>query len=111
MRAVDLIIAKRQGQEHSTAEIEWLIGGFTRGDVADYQMAAWMMAVCLKGMTDRETAALTRAMAASGDQLDISPAAPFVVAETPHRDRLGDRLHARADGGRARHGEVGRTRS
>ncbi len=79
MRPVDLIIAKREGHEHSQAELESLIGGFVRGDVADYQMAAWLMAVCWRGMTSRETAWLTGVMAGSGQRLDLSAAAPFVV--------------------------------
>jgi pyrimidine-nucleoside phosphorylase len=79
MRPVDLIIAKRDGHEHSRAELEALIGGFVRGEVADYQMAAWLMAVVWRGMTARETAWLTAVMAASGRRLDLSAVAPFVV--------------------------------
>jgi pyrimidine-nucleoside phosphorylase len=79
MRPVDLIIAKRDGHEHSRAELESLIGGFVRGAVADYQMAAWLMAVVWRGMTARETAWLTAVMAASGRRLDLSGVAPFVV--------------------------------
>ena len=79
MRPVDLIIAKRDGHEHSRAELESLIGGFVRGEVADYQMAAWLMAVVWRGMTARETAWLTAVMAASGRRLDLSGVAPFVV--------------------------------
>jgi pyrimidine-nucleoside phosphorylase len=79
MRTVDLIIAKREGHEHSRAELESLIGGFVRGEVADYQMAAWLMAVVWRGMTARETAWLTGVMAGSGRRLDLSAAAPFVV--------------------------------
>jgi pyrimidine-nucleoside phosphorylase len=79
MRSVDLIIAKREGHEHSRAELENLIGGFVRGEVADYQMAAWLMAVVWRGMTARETAWLTEVMAGSGQRLDLSAVAPFVV--------------------------------
>ena len=79
MRPVDLIIAKREGHEHSRAELDALIGGYVRGEVADYQMAAWLMAVCWRGMTARETAWLTEVMAGSGQRLDLSAAAPFVV--------------------------------
>ena len=79
MRPVDLIIAKRDGHEHSRAELESLIGGFVRGEVADYQMAAWLMAVVWRGMTARETARLTAVMADSGRRLDLSGVAPFVV--------------------------------
>jgi pyrimidine-nucleoside phosphorylase len=79
MRPVDLIIAKREGHEHSRAELEALIGGFVRGEVADYQIAALLMAVVWRGMTARETAWLTDVMARSGQRLDLSAAAPFVV--------------------------------
>lgn len=72
MRAYDPIYKKRMGQELSREEITWLIRGFTSGELPDYQMAAWAMAVCLKGMTPRETADLTMAMAQSGDMIDLS---------------------------------------
>ncbi len=67
----DLIGTKRDGGEHSRAELEALILGYTRGEVPDYQISAWLMAVYLKGMTPQETADLTAVMAASGDQLDL----------------------------------------
>ena len=78
MRAVDIITAKRDGKELSSAEIDWLIEGLSRGDVPDYQLAAWLMAVYLKGMTPRETAGLTRAIVASGKHLDLSSVGKFV---------------------------------
>lgn len=68
----ELIQKKRDGGEHTRAELEALILGFTRGEVPDYQMSAWLMAVFLQGMTPQETADLTLTMAASGDQLDLS---------------------------------------
>lgn len=68
----DLIAKKRSGGEHSRAELEALIGGYTRGDVPDYQVSAWLMAVFLNGMTEQETADLTLVMAESGDQMDLS---------------------------------------
>ena len=79
MRAVDLIARKRDGAEHSYAELEELIDGFVRGKVADYQVAAWLMAVVWRGMTKRETAWLTQVMAGSGRRLDLRAAAPVVV--------------------------------
>jgi pyrimidine-nucleoside phosphorylase len=79
MRAVDIIIKKRNGEELSQEEIEFFIQGFTRGDILDYQVSAWAMAVLLQGMTARETADLTQAIAASGDQLDLSSVVPFAV--------------------------------
>jgi len=72
MRIPDLIAQKRDGFEHSSADLEQLILGFTRGEVPDYQISAWLMAVFLRGMTARETAYLTLAMAKSGDMLDLS---------------------------------------
>jgi len=71
-RAVDLIRKKRDGGELSSAEIEYLVNAYTRGDIADYQVSAWLMAVVLRGMTRAETAALTDAMLHSGEVLDLS---------------------------------------
>ena len=73
MRVVDLIEKKRDGGVHSREELEALIGGYVRGDVPDYQVAAWLMAVCWRGMPAEEVATLTQVMAASGTQLDLSP--------------------------------------
>jgi pyrimidine-nucleoside phosphorylase len=70
--ALDLIREKRDGQAHSDAGIQFLVRGATDGSIPDYQLAAWLMAVRLRGMTDVETTALTLAMAASGRQLDLS---------------------------------------
>jgi pyrimidine-nucleoside phosphorylase len=72
MRAYDIIYKKRMGEELSPEEIQFLVNGFVAGDVPDYQMAAWAMAVCLRGMTAQETAHLTMAMARSGDVIDLS---------------------------------------
>jgi pyrimidine-nucleoside phosphorylase len=70
--ALDLIREKRDGQAHSDAGIQFLVRGATDGTIPDYQLAAWLMAIRLRGMTDSETTALTLAMAASGRQLDLS---------------------------------------
>ena len=72
MRAVDLIKKKRDSGEHSREEIEFLISGYTRGDIPDYQMSAWLMAVLLRGMSAVEIATLTEAMLRSGVTLDWS---------------------------------------
>ncbi|NTW08591.1 MAG: thymidine phosphorylase, partial [Anaerolineaceae bacterium] len=72
MNAVDVIIKKRDGLELNREEIEFFVNGFTRGDIPDYQAAAWAMAVLIRGMTDRETTDLTLAMANSGSTLDLS---------------------------------------
>ena len=72
MRAYDLILKKRNGGELTTAEIEFLISGYTAGEIADYQMAALCMAIYFQGMSIRDTADLTMAMAYSGDVNDLS---------------------------------------
>ena len=79
MRTVDIIMDKRLGKELSREAISFLIGGYVAGDIPDYQVAAWAMAVCLNGMTAAETAALTETMLASGTRIDLSGIdGPFV---------------------------------
>src|ERR1035437_3850286 len=72
MRVVDLIRRKRDSGELSREEIEQLIADYTSGEIPDYQMSAWLMAVVLRGMTRPEIAALTEAMLHSGSVLDFS---------------------------------------
>lgn len=72
MRAYDIIYKKREGERLSAKEIRFLIDGYTRGEIPDYQMSAWAMAVFFQGMDAMETAELTLAMAESGDQVDLS---------------------------------------
>jgi len=79
MRAVDIIIKKRDKEVLSKAEIDFLIENYTRGTIPDYQMSAWAMAVLLNGMTDQEITDLTMAMARSGDMLDLSQAVDIAV--------------------------------
>jgi pyrimidine-nucleoside phosphorylase len=71
LNALEVISRKRDGGEHSSEEIDWLLGAYLLGDVPDYQMAAWLMAVCIRGMTRIETLALTQAMVRSGEVLDL----------------------------------------
>jgi pyrimidine-nucleoside phosphorylase len=71
MQAVELIRKKRDGNPLSTAEIDWLVEEFTRGQIPDYQMSAWLMAVYWHGMDAREITDLTLAMAHSGEELHV----------------------------------------
>ncbi len=79
MRVTDIIEKKRDGGELSQAEIEFFVNGYAHGDIPDYQAAAWCMTIFFRGMTPRETADLTLAMAHSGDMLDLHDIAPIVV--------------------------------
>lgn len=79
MRAVDIIIKKRDKKELTTEEIDFFVGGFTSGAIADYQASAFAMAVLLNGMTSSETADLTLSMARSGQVLDLSNVVDIAV--------------------------------
>ena len=72
MRAVDLIQKKRDGQELTSSEIQWLIEGYVAGTVPDYQMSAFAMAIYFKGMTTREISDLTMNMVKTGQEFDLS---------------------------------------
>jgi len=79
MRAVDLIRKKRDSGEHSRDEIDFLISGYTRGNIPDYQMSAWLMAAWLQGLTRSELAALTEVMLCSGEILNLADLRPRKV--------------------------------
>ncbi len=79
MRAVDIIAKKRDGGLLKAGEIEFMVKGFVSGDVPDYQMAAWAMAVLLRGMTPQETTDLTMSMVRSGETLNLRGIAPVIV--------------------------------
>ena len=72
MRPIDLIRKKRDGGELSSDEVQFLIQAYTRDEIPDYQMAAWLMAVVIRGMTRGELSALTAAMLNSGETIDLS---------------------------------------
>ncbi len=90
MRMVDLIIAKRAGTEHSKEEIDFLISGVMNGSIPDYQLSAWLMSVCWRGLSDRETAWLTDAMCHSGEVLDLSSVAD-VIGDKHSTGGVGDK--------------------
>lgn len=79
MRAVDIIIKKRDKIEITRKEIEFFVKGFTSGDVPDYQASSFAMAIVLNGMTPRESTDLTLAMAHSGQMLDLSDVVDLAV--------------------------------
>jgi len=91
IRAADLIERKRNGDELSYEEICELVLGFTRGDVPDYQIAAWCMAVYFKGLSGRETHSLTDAMIRSGETLDLGKALGRRVVDKHSTGGVGDK--------------------
>jgi pyrimidine-nucleoside phosphorylase len=90
MRAVDVIIKKRDHAELRREEIDFFVQGFTHGEIPDYQAAAWAMAVLLNGMTPHETTDLTLAMAHSGEILDLSSEIS-IVADKHSTGGVGDK--------------------
>lgn len=93
MNPVDIIVKKRDSGELTPDEIHYFVDGFVRGDIPDYQVSAWAMAVFFRGMTDSETTVLTQAMAASGDQLDLHNSLPphTVIVDKHSSGGVGDK--------------------
>jgi pyrimidine-nucleoside phosphorylase len=91
MNGLELIARKRDGSEHSREEIAFLLRGYIAGEIADYQMSAWLMAVCIRGMTARETLALTEEMVASGEVLDLS-SIPGIKVDKHSTGGVGDKV-------------------
>ncbi|HEY7334555.1 MAG TPA: thymidine phosphorylase [Bryobacteraceae bacterium] len=90
MRTVDLIHRKREGEELSAEEVDFLVDGYTNGAIPDYQMSAFLMAVCFKGMTDREVSALTERMTSSGETVDLS-GVPGIKVDKHSTGGVGDK--------------------
>lgn len=91
MQASELIRKKRDGEELLTTEIDWLIEQYTQGNVPDYQMSAWLMAVYWQGMTTREISDLTLAMAHSGEELHVRETI-FPVVDKHSTGGVGDKV-------------------
>jgi pyrimidine-nucleoside phosphorylase len=91
IRPAELIERKRNGEELSSEEISELVLGYARGEVPDYQMAAWCMAVYFRGLTGRETHALTDAMIRSGETLDLGAALGRRVVDKHSTGGVGDK--------------------
>ncbi|WP_217697535.1 thymidine phosphorylase [Nocardia donostiensis] len=89
--AVSIITTKRDGGELSDAQIDWVVDGFTRGEVADEQMSALAMAVLLRGMSRRETARWTQAMIDSGTRLDFTDL-PRPTVDKHSTGGVGDKI-------------------
>jgi pyrimidine-nucleoside phosphorylase len=90
MRTVDLILRKRRGEELSVEEIQFLVNGYTTGEIPDYQMSAFLMATFFSGMTDRELSALTECMMNSGEVLTLSEI-PGVKVDKHSTGGVGDK--------------------
>jgi pyrimidine-nucleoside phosphorylase len=90
MRTVDLILRKRGGEELSVEEIQFLINGYTTGEIPDYQIAAFLMATYFSGMTDRELSSFTEVMIGSGEVLDLSDI-PGVKVDKHSTGGVGDK--------------------
>jgi pyrimidine-nucleoside phosphorylase len=90
MRTVDLIHRKRDAQELAPEEIEFLIEGYTSGEIPDYQMSAFLMAVYFSGMSDREVSRLTECMLRSGDTVDLS-SVPGIKVDKHSTGGVGDK--------------------
>ncbi len=89
MRMVDLILKQREGGALTREELRYIVSGFVAGDIPDYQMAAWMMALCFTGMEKQGIAELTLAMTESGDMIDLSDL-PGVKVDKHSTGGVGD---------------------
>lgn len=87
---LDIIDKKRVGKELSYKELDYLFNGYLNGDVCDYQMSSFLMAVCINGMTDEEVFALTKIFIDSGDSLDFS-SIPGIKVDKHSTGGIGDK--------------------
>ena len=92
MHAVDLIERKRNGEELSAEEVRELVAAYVRGDVPDYQAAAFLMAVWFRGLTPAETYAMTAAMVASGETVDLAARLGRRVVDKHSTGGVGDKI-------------------
>ncbi len=91
MRIVDLIEKKKQGLEHTQEEISFIVDNYTKNKIDDYQVSAWLMAVCFQGLSDIETAYLTKSFIDSGETLDFSSISPH-IADKHSTGGVGDKV-------------------
>ena len=92
MHAVELIERKRNGEELSAADVREFIAGYVHGDVPDYQAAAFLMAVWFRGLSPAETFALTGAMVASGETVDLAARLGRRVVDKHSTGGVGDKI-------------------
>ncbi len=90
MNCIDIINKTKRSQKLTDEEIKYLINGYTNGEIPDYQMSAWLMAVCLNGITEEETVTLTKVMRDSGEVLDLSCIGGF-TADKHSTGGVGDK--------------------
>ena len=90
IRVYDIIAKKREGEALSKEEIEFAIDGYTNGHIPDFQMSALLMAICIRGMTDEETANLTMSMASSGDIINLQ-SIPGIKVDKHSTGGVGDK--------------------
>ncbi|MBE6857284.1 MAG: thymidine phosphorylase [Ruminococcus sp.] len=90
MNCIDIINKTKRSQKLTDEEIKYLINGYTSGEIPDYQMSAWLMAVCLNGISEEETITLTKVMRDSGDVLDLSCIGGF-TADKHSTGGVGDK--------------------